>query len=152
MIKRKSCYQVFADGGARGNPGPAAIGFVVKDSDGHEVKTGQKFIGRSTNNVAEYSAVISALEWLKKYLAGQDKQKNDHHVDVYLDSQLVVNQLNGLYKIKNASLRDLAVKVRQVERKVNASIVYHHIPRDKNKRADQLLNDCLDKQIKFLSR
>lgn len=144
-----SILNIYADGGARGNPGPAAIGFSIIQ-DGKEIFAKGQFIGRATNNQTEYKAVLAALMWLEKnksYFAGPLQL-----IKVFLDSKLVVNQLNGLYKIKNAGLRNLIVKVRNVEgslasKGLTQKIIYHHIPREQNKRADELLNQALDEHF-----
>lgn len=133
---------VFCDGGARGNPGPAAIGFVVKGDSGKILKKCGKFIGRSTNNVAEYQAVIESLKWIKTGI-----QHPVSNLQFFLDSRLVVNQLNGLFKIKNNKLRQLVVKVRQLEQEVGGNVSYHLIERSKNQEADQLVNETLDNQF-----
>lgn len=127
--------QVFTDGGSRGNPGPAAYGFVVKN--GQEIiKEGFDTIGVATNNVAEYTAVIEAL----KFLSNSFKNQN---LDFFIDSELVVSQLNGKFKIKNAAIRDLIVKVKELEN-IFKKITYTHIPREKNREADALVNLALD--------
>jgi ribonuclease HI len=133
---------VYCDGGARGNPGPAAIGFVVKDEAGKNLKKEGRFIGQTTNNVAEYQAVIEALKWMRtrtKYQAS--------NIKFHLDSRLVVNQLNGFFKIKNTRLRELIVKVRQLEQAIGGNVVYRFIAREKNQEADQLVNETLDKKF-----
>lgn len=128
---------VYCDGGARGNPGPAAYGFVVKD-EGKVIKKGGGYIGIGTNNVAEYTAIIEALNWLKE-------NKNGYNLHFFLDSQLAVSQLNGTYKVKNAKIRELVVKIRELENEFT-QIVYEHIPRAQNKEADRLVNQALDEQ------
>ena len=132
---------VFCDGGARGNPGPAAVGFVVKDRQGKILAQTGRFLGRATNNVAEYQGVIEALKWIVK----NNYQLSIINYQFYLDSKLVVNQLKGLYKIKNASLRLLAIEVKKLEREAGGQISYHLIPREKNYLADRLVNQVLDK-------
>lgn len=127
---------IFCDGGARGNPGPAAYGFVVKVNE-TIVHKGQGFIGIATNNFAEYTAIIKALSWAKDYYHGQNLR-------VYLDSQLATFQLSGLYKVKNAQIRQLVVKVREVETNFG-QVSYQHVPREQNKEADKLVNLVLDK-------
>lgn len=133
---------VFTDGGSRGNPGPAAIGFIVKNETGKILVRQGKLIGRATNNVAEYTAVIEALEWLKYEVqrTKDELKKVILEIAFFLDSQLIVNQLNGLYKIKNANLRNLIIKIRQLEKEVGSNISYHHVSREKNKEADKLVN------------
>lgn len=140
---------VFCDGGARGNPGPAAAGFVVKDRQGKILNQAGRFLGRATNNVAEYQGVIEALKWIKDNLqlthlpAGQAT----YRLQLFLDSKLIVNQLNGLYKIKNANLRVLAIEVKRLEHQVSGKISYRLIPREKNYLADRLVNQVLDKKV-----
>lgn len=138
----KKTLFVFADGGARGNPGPAAVGFLVKDNQGKVLVRQGKFIGRATNNVAEYMAVIEALRWFKKNLIGSTRAVGV--IKFFLDSKLVVNQLNGLFKIKNKNLRDLVIKVRELEQAVGGNISYYYQSREKNKQADFLVNQVLD--------
>lgn len=133
-------YTIFCDGGARGNPGPAAAGFVISDPTGKVLVKLGKSLGETTNNVAEYQAVIEALSWLVQ------KEIKKQRLKFFLDSMLVVNQLNGLFKIKNANLRNLAVKVRQLENTIGGQISYHFVPREENKIADGLVNQTLDQK------
>ena len=130
--------KIFCDGGARGNPGPAASAFVVY-RDGKQFHKTSKFIGKTTNNVAEYSAVIMALQWLTE----EDIKEMDT-ISFILDSELVTKQLNGLYKIKNEKLRQLAMMAKDLERKINGRATYTWSPRSKNKVADSLVNKELD--------
>ncbi len=131
---------VHTDGGARGNPGPAAIGVVIEEETSdkrHETKIEfGKRIGETTNNVAEYTAVLEALRKIKKNDISQ--------IEFYLDSTLVVNQLNGLFKIKDARLRGLAMEIRILEQEVGGSISYTAVPREQNRRADYFVNRALD--------
>lgn len=138
---------IYTDGGARGNPGPAAIGVFIVDDKGLEITRFGKTIGLATNNVAEYIAVISALEWIKQSQEARIKNKElkIENIKFFLDSKLVVNQLNGIFKIKEAHLRELIIKIRQLERGVGVNIFYVHIPREKNKIADGLVNDSFSK-------
>lgn len=138
----KASLKIFTDGGARGNPGPAAIGFVVKDKSGKTLVRVGKYIGEATNNVAEYQAVIEALKWLKQ--KNQAINLTIYQIDFFLDSKLVVNQLNGLFKIKNAKLRNLIIEVRVLEREVGCPVYYHYLSREKNKEADSLVNQVLN--------
>lgn len=130
---------VFADGGARGNPGPAATGFVVKDSSGKIIHQQGKYIGKATNNVAEYQAVIEALKWIKSSI-----QYPVSSIQFFLDSKLIVNQLNGLFKVKEIKMRNLIIKVRQLEREVGGNVFYQLVPRQKNLLADSLVNQILN--------
>lgn len=134
--------KIFTDGGARGNPGPAAAAFVVyDDADNLQYKCG-KFLGAKTNNEAEYLAVIEALSYLRNL---GDLEK----VGFFLDSDLVVNQLNGLFKVKEPRLRELLVKIRTLEQEITnryplTAIRYESVPRAQNAEADALVNETLD--------
>ena len=144
LLPKKITLCVFADGGAINNPGPAAVGFVVKKK-GRTIKKLAKYIGETTNNVAEYTAVIEALKWLKSNInppAGEPASS----IQFFLDSKLVVNQLNGLFKIKDWKMRNLAIKVRGLEREAGGNILYCHIPREKNVEADSLVKSVLMKR------
>lgn len=133
--------RVYTDGGARGNPGPAAIGVLITDEKGKVEKKLSRTIGKSTNNKAEYKAVIEALEHLLKnkdaYL------ENYRRADFYIDSQLVVSQLNGQFKVKDSNLRELLLKVRMLESMLKMPVYYHKISREKNREADRLVNSAL---------
>ncbi|MBI4099796.1 ribonuclease HI family protein [Candidatus Microgenomates bacterium] len=131
---------IFCDGGARGNPGPAAGAFVVYNDAGNLREKRGKYLGETTNNVAEYQAVIMALEWLVQ---------NPAEADFRLDSNLVVNQLNGTFKVKDAKLRELLLKVRELEAKVVLPLTYSYVPREKNMVADALVNQTLDNSVKL---
>jgi len=131
---------IYTDGGARGNPGPAAIGVVVLNSQGKTITAFGDTIGEATNNVAEYKALIAALAWLKDNL--QPKQAN-----FFLDSTLVVNQVNGTWKIKDATLRQLLISIRELEAQITSKLVYQAIPREQNSQADLQVNLALDKTL-----
>lgn len=137
----KQALLIFTDGGARGNPGPGAVGFVVKDNTGKVLTEQGKYIGHVTNNVAEYQAVIEALKWLKNNLIN-----SVNSINFFLDSKLVVNQLNGYYKIKNANLRNLIIEVRKLEREIGGNVSYCYLAREKNFQADFLVNQTLAKR------
>ena len=129
-------YSIHSDGGARGNPGPAAIGVVVT-CDNKIVKEISKKIGETTNNQAEYQAILAGLEAVKKL--GADE------VDCFLDSELVVKQLRHEYKIKNKDLAPLFVKVHNLSLQFK-KISFTHIRREQNQAADKLVNEALDKE------
>lgn len=129
---------IYTDGGAKGNPGPAAVGIYIVDQDGRVLLKHGKKIGTATNNVAEYSAVIEALRWLKENR--NDLALINHSVNFFLDSKLVVCQLNGLYKIKDNKLRELSIKIRELEQAIGGNVRYLFIPREKNTIADALVN------------
>jgi len=126
---------IFTDGGSRNNPGPAAIGVVIGDKEYAE------YLGETTNNVAEYQAVIFALKKVR-HLLGKEKLKNTEIV-INLDSELVANQLNGKYKILEPDLQPLFIKVWNLKFDF-PNLNFHYIPREKNKRADKLVNEILD--------
>jgi len=123
------------DGGARGNPGPGAAGAVLKDDAGNVIKEVGKYLGVSTNNEAEYQALILGLT-----LATELKVRE---LVCKLDSELVVNQLNGFYKVKNEKLGVLFKTVKNLQKNFS-SIKFVHIPRTQNKEADALVNATLD--------
>lgn len=128
---------IYTDGGARGNPGPAAIGIAIYEPGkiNSPIFTLGKVLGETTNNEAEYRAVIVALEEAAKLGAGT--------LEFYLDSELVVRQLRGEYKIKEPRLQELALEVFRLQNNF-ARIEFVHVPREKNKLADELVNDALD--------
>lgn len=133
---------VFTDGGARGNPGPAAIGVFITDEKKKVLFRFGKPIGIATNNVAEYRAVLAALSWLLENKEIVSKHKK---IFFFLDSLLITSQINGLFKVKNTSLIELLFSVREKEAKIKNPITYSHVPREKNKDADALVNMALDK-------
>lgn len=132
---------VFSDGGSRGNPGPAAIGFVLKDKAGKVVYRAGRFIGLATNNCAEYVALTEALK--KAHELGSKE------VTCFLDSELVVRQLNGQYKVKDENIRRHFANIVSVV-KVLGKVSFNHVTRDKNYEADKLVNLALDTQEKII--
>lgn len=134
-------YIVHTDGGARGNPGPAAIGVVI-EADGETIASFGMRIGETTNNVAEYTAVIEALRWLRS--SSPINPFTHQPIHFYLDSNLVVQQLNGMFKVKDARLRELVMQIRLLEQEVGGEVTYTYIPRERNKRADLLVNCALE--------
>ncbi|HZK05925.1 MAG TPA: bifunctional RNase H/acid phosphatase [Actinomycetaceae bacterium] len=133
-------YIVNTDGGSRGNPGPAGYGFVVADDDGHVLLERAGFLGSATNNVAEYMAVVAALE----AIAEEDPSAD---VMVRADSKLVVEQLSGRWKIKNAGLIPLAGRARKAL--PGGTVRYEWVPRAKNSAADALANRAMDNRKDF---
>lgn len=132
---------IYTDGGARGNPGPSAVGVYIEDDKGRKIESIGRTIGVATNNTAEYKAVIEALLWIVK-----NKEKFSEHtvINFHLDSLLVCSQIKGLFKVKNADLRTYLFEIRQHEAEIKNPIFYTHIPREKNKNADALVNKALD--------
>jgi ribonuclease HI len=134
---------VYTDGGARGNPGPSAIGVYIADEKNNQVAGFGKTIGTATNNVAEYKAVIEALDWIienKKLLSENAK------INFFLDSKLICSQIVGLFKVKNVGLKDLLLDVRDREGQICLQMYYKHIPREQNAKADAFVNSALDSQ------
>ncbi|KKQ74940.1 MAG: Ribonuclease H [Candidatus Woesebacteria bacterium GW2011_GWB1_38_5b] len=129
---------IFTDGGARGNPGPAASAFVVYNLAEKEIHHQYSRLGVATNNIAEYSAVLMALKWLL-----QNYKNFEKPFDFYLDSLLVVKQLNKEFKIKNQNLKQIFIEIFSLVEKIG-DINFNYIPREKNIRADELVNICLD--------
>ena len=128
-------FILYTDGAARGNPGPAAIGIIIQDESGRVLREVGRTIGRATSNQAEYRALILGLEEAAKL--------GVPHLEVRTDSELVVRQLNGRYRVKNAALQPLFKQVSELLRKFPSATV-RHIPREANKRADALVNAVLD--------
>lgn len=137
-MESENSLLIQTDGGARGNPGPAAIGIVIRNRNKLLVQHGEK-IGVATNNVAEYSAVLWALRWLVENVAPDIKK-----IHFFLDSLLVVQQLNGVFKIKNEKLRELLFAIRGEEARITVPIIYSHIRREQNTEADSMVNKALD--------
>ncbi len=132
---------IFTDGGARGNPGPAAIGVFIKDGNNKEITKIGKKIGTTTNNVAEYRAVIEALDFV---INNKNELSENAKINFFLDSELVCSQIRGLYKIKKPELRDLLFVIREKEAGLKLPISYNQIPREENRQADKLVNLALD--------
>lgn len=128
----------YTDGGSRGNPGPAAIGVVIKHG-AEVVKKYGRYLGETTNNQAEYRALISALEHAAELGAEE--------VECMLDSELVVKQMRHEYRVKDPDLAPLFLKVYNLSQSFK-KITFTHIPREKNKEADAMVNDALDRQVK----
>ena len=132
---------MFTDGGSRGNPGPAGIGVWIETLD----KKYGECIGIATNNVAEYAALIFGLKKLKQLL-GKDKTRQ-YEIGCYLDSELVVKQLNHEYKLKEEYIQKNFIEIWNLTLDFN-SVKFYHIPREKNAIADALVNQALDEQQK----
>lgn len=125
--------KIYTDGGSINNPGPSAISFVAYFEDKKVYDFSSK-IGVNTNNFAEYSALLKALEWVK-----QNNKRVFSKITILSDSNLMVNQLRGLYKVKNAIIREFIMKIRILEQEIKKPIVYKHIPREENRPADSLV-------------
>ncbi len=135
--------KIFTDGGARGNPGPAALGVYIQDSEGRVLAKIGKRLGETTNNVAEYSAIAEGLTWV---LANKE-HNSISEITFYMDSLLAYSQIVGLWKIKNAKLREILFQIKKLEQEIGLPIYYNHIPREQNKLADFMVNQALDNKI-----
>ncbi len=127
--------RLFTDGGARGNPGPAAYGYVLEAEDGTVLAAEGRAIGSATNNVAEYSGLIAGLR--------KAAELHVPDVEVVSDSELMVKQMRGEYRVKNAALRGLSVEAASLARQF-ANVEYRHVKRAQNELADRLVNEALD--------
>lgn len=125
---------IYTDGGARNNPGPAGIGVVIYDEKGEIIETHKEYIGKATNNVAEYRALIEGLRRAKKY--------DPEEIESRLDSELVKKQVTGEYKCKDENMKALLEQVRELV--FFKSVIFTHVPRAQNKLADKLANEAMD--------
>lgn len=137
-----SHYIIHTDGGARGNPGPAAIGVVIEGPDIEKKEYGQ-YIGETTNNIAEYRAVAFALHKLK-HLIGSEKASKSSAV-VHTDSELLARQIGGKYKVKDPGIQELFFEIWNLKPDF-AEIQFLHVLRDANAGADKLVNWALDRE------
>jgi len=131
-------YKLFFDGACRGNPGPATFGGVIYNKEGEEIDHFKSFLGKTTNNVAEYCGLLAGLN--------RAKILNITHLEVYGDSNLVIKQVSGQWKIKKDHLKTIYNQIKQVE-KFFTSIKYEHVYRHKNKRADALANEAFNPDL-----
>ncbi len=132
------------DGGARGNPGPAGIGAVIESEAGEILKEISEYIGKQTNNFAEYEALVRALEESKNMFGAKLREMQ---VEVLMDSELVVRQLSGMYKVKEPTLKEKFSQVAKMRLEDVPNIVFTHVMREKNKHADKLVNEAIDKAV-----
>lgn len=129
---------IYTDGGARNNPGPAGIGAVLMDENKNVVCEISRYIGEATNNHAEYSAVIAAIKKAEEFGALE--------IDFFLDSELVVKQLNREYKVKDQNLASLFVQIYNCSQNFN-KVTFTHVRREFNKEADRLVNEAIDNEM-----
>jgi 2-C-methyl-D-erythritol 2,4-cyclodiphosphate synthase len=137
-VKMKGEIVIYADGASRGNPGPAGAGAVIMDSEGKVIQEISMFLGEMTNNQAEYRALILAL--------GEVTAMRPESVTIYLDSELIVNQINGKYKVKNEGMISLNALVMQ-QLMTLSDWTITHVPREKNSKADALANKAIDAKL-----
>ncbi|MBI2609689.1 ribonuclease HI family protein [Candidatus Giovannonibacteria bacterium] len=133
---------VYTDGGSRGNPGPAALGVVIQDAKGNTIKKYGEALGTKTNNEAEYAAVVSALKKVKALYGGEKIKKME--IEMRMDSELVSRQLNGEYKIEEERLFPLFIKIWNYKIEFG-KISFKHVPREKNREADRMVNEALNR-------
>jgi ribonuclease HI len=136
---------IHSDGGSRGNPGPAAYGFVILDENEEIVLDGGKYLGTATNNEAEYQGVIAALETLLTF----QKLSEVESLTIKLDSKLVVEQVLGHWKVKEVRMVPLVQRVRELLTALPVPYMLQHVPRTENKKADIIVNQTLDSQVIF---
>src|SRR6266576_690987 len=126
----------YSDGGARGNPGPAGYGVVIKDETGKKIAELSQYLGHQTNNVAEYQGLIAALEYAVKH--------EYKALKLVSDSELLVRQIKGIYKVKNSVLQDLHARAKELIRQLNWFSIGHAL-REHNQEADRLANAAMDR-------
>ncbi len=131
-------YTIHADGGARGNPGPAGAGAIVHDEHGVVVHQVSEYLGFATNNVAEYTALVRALEGLATIAEKSDE------VVVKMDSELAIKQMRGEYRVKHPNLKPLFLRATTLAQQFT-SITFTHVRREENGEADRLANDAMDR-------
>jgi len=142
--EKERIWLFFCDGAARGNPGPGAVAFIGFDETGRLIGNRSEVLGRSTNNEAEYKAVIMCLEFVRdkyKALGFQGKVK------IFSDSQLIVSQIKGLFRVKEKRLFDLVMAVKERERGLPFQVEYILVPREVNYWPDRLVNAALDGEV-----
>ncbi len=132
---------IYTDGGSRGNPGPAAAGAVIFDDQGNVLVEVSDYLGIATNNIAEYEALVRALEAAKDFFG---TKLHTMQVAVHMDSELIVRQMTGIYKVKDIFLRERFTRIKTLINKDIPHISFTHVRREKNKHADRLVNQALD--------
>lgn len=131
--------RIYTDGASRGNPGPASYGFVIADDKGSILHKEGRVIGITTNNVAEYTAVLEALKYVKKYAS----RKGQPQITLFADSKLVAEQLSGRFKVKAKHLKPIIEQIKILALEFGG-IIFSHVPRHKNILADSMANQALD--------
>ncbi|OGK38770.1 hypothetical protein A3F03_04085 [Candidatus Roizmanbacteria bacterium RIFCSPHIGHO2_12_FULL_41_11] len=135
---------IYSDGGSLNNPGQAAIGYVVS-ANGKKIQEESRAIGVASNNVAEYTALITALTYVKDCILPQYPQVDK--IEAFADSLLMVNQLNGLFKVKNHNLKNLFHQIKILQEKMGVPVIYTHVIREKNQEADALVKKALNQSV-----
>jgi ribonuclease HI len=137
----------FTDGAARGNPGEGGIGVILKDESGNVLATRKKYLGNVTNNVAEYTALIECLQKVSA-LYGETNKFSCSKLVIHSDSELMVRQMNGEYKVKDRTLKELFNEVHKILGSASFEFSIKHVPRGKNKEADALANESIDEHFR----
>ena len=139
-ISKEDILKIYADGASRKNPGPSAYAFIFVKGE-EIIHSESKFLGNATNNIAEYRAAIEALEKAVEYTRWE--------VEVYSDSELLVNQMNGAWRIKKKHLKELYDQIKQPKERFK-QVTFYHLPRENKfiKEADRLCSECLDKNLR----
>ena len=133
----------YTDGGARGNPGPAGLGVVIFDAEGNVLKEVSAFLGNGTNNYAEYSAVLTALQTLKQMFG---KQAKEMEFEIRMDSELVQKQLSYEYQIKEPGLIPQFIEIHNMKIANFPHMTFAHVPREENTEADKLANEAMNRR------
>lgn len=130
-------FQLFTDGGSRGNPGDSAYAYIIRDQDGHEIASGSDYLGKMTNNEAEYHGLLAGLKEVLR--------RGGSEIEVFMDSELVIKQLKGQYQVKAANLAPLNREAVEILSRMKAAKV-HHVPRENEiiTKADAMVNWTLD--------
>lgn len=140
MINNSSTFIVYTDGGSRGNPGPSGCGVFLSSQDGSIIEKKYKYIGVATNNIAEYTAVLLGVR--------RAIELGATCIDLRADSLLVIEQLSGNYRIKNAQLKEIYLEIQEMIQKWGGKISFTHVRREQNTEADRLSNVAMDSGIR----
>lgn len=143
-VKRTQVFKLYSDGGARGNPGKAAFGWLIFNEAGDLIAIDAKYLGLMTNNGAEYHGILNALMYFKKQI--HQPHLKGSYVLCHLDSELAVKQLNGAYKVKQPELQKIHTRIHKIvsELAPNCQVDFLHVKRENNTLADKLVNICLN--------
>lgn len=140
-MEKENIIIVHTDGGSRGNPGEAALGVHITTSSGEQLAGFGKRLGIATNNTAEYRALLASIDWL---LTHQDVVKQYDGITFRLDSELLVKQITGIYKVKSMELKGFYMQVIEQEKRLGVPVLFEHVRREFNKEADAWVNKALD--------
>lgn len=144
MQNKYKKINIYTDGGSRGNPGLSAIGIIVLDENENEVWSLGKKIGITTNNIAEYTALLEAIRWLKE---NENLIEDGGQATFYMDSELVCKQITGIYKIRNENLKKIYFQISTIIASLKQKPQFFNVQRMKNYRADRMVNMALDNKL-----